>query len=42
MPRKQYTPEQIIDLQRQAEVELTQGAAVEVLPGRKDESKWRR
>ena len=30
MPRKQYTAEQIIDMLRQAEVELAQGATVPV------------
>ncbi len=28
MPRKQYAPEQIIDMLRQAEVELAQGATI--------------
>ena len=31
MPRKQYTPEQIIDMLRQAEVELAQGATIPVV-----------
>ena len=34
MPRKQYTAEQIIDMLRQAEVELAQGATVPLV-GRK-------
>lgn len=31
MPRKQYTAEQIIDMLRQAEVELAQGATIPVV-----------
>jgi putative transposase len=31
MPRKQYTPEQIIDMLRQAEVELAQGTTISVV-----------
>ena len=31
MPRKQYTAEQIIDMLRQAEVELAQGATIPIV-----------
>ena len=31
MPRKQYAPEQIIDMLRQAEVELAQGATIGIV-----------